>query len=301
MTDPMASAATRAAATVPSRAGVGFKLTHTEDLIADPSRVGFVEIHAENYMSEGGPAHRALERVRAELPLSLHGVGLSIGGQAPLDREHLARLVRVAERYEVGLVSEHLAWSSHGGTYLNDLLPLPYTEATLADVVRHIDEVQDALGRAMLLENPSSYVAFEASTMDELAFITRIVASTGCGLILDVNNVHVSATNLGFTAQEYVERFPLHAVGEVHLAGHASETDAAGEPLLIDAHDRPVASPVWDLYEAVVARLGRAVPTLIEWDNDVPAFAVLAEEAARAEARMAVVLSARADQGRRAA
>lgn len=281
-------------ATIPLRAGAGFKLQHTDDILAAPQRLGFVEIHAENFMGDGGPSHRMLGEIRDHLPISLHGVGLSIGADGPLDTEHLARLKRVAERYEPGLVSEHLAWSSHGGAYFNDLLPLPYTERTLAQVTQHIAQVQDTLRRKMLLENPSSYLAFDESTMDEITFIRRIVETTGCGLILDVNNVHVSATNLGYTARDYIAAFPLEAVGEIHLAGHAEDTDEAGEPLLIDAHDRAVAPPVWDLYAAVIARAGRAIPTLIEWDNDVPAFDVLAAEAERADRVMAHALHAHA-------
>lgn len=279
---------------VPSRAGVGFKLAHADAILADPSRLGFVEIHAENFMGAGGPPHRALTAVRDVLPVSLHGVGLSIGGEAPLDGEHLARLAAVAERYEPGLVSEHLAWSTHAGEYFNDLLPLPYTEATLARVVEHIHQVQEALGRTMLLENPSSYAAFAASTMDEVSFIRRIAEATGCGLILDVNNVVVSATNLGTSPAAYIEAFPMEAVGEIHLAGHAEDADAAGAPLLIDAHDREVAPSVWSLYAAVIARIGRPVPTLIEWDNAVPDYPVLAAEADKAERAMAAALTRRA-------
>ncbi|MEM8855038.1 MAG: DUF692 domain-containing protein [Pseudomonadota bacterium] len=276
--------------TIPARAGVGLKRPHVGEILADPSRIGFVEIHAENFMGDGGPDHRMLAEVRAVLPVSLHGVGLSIGADAPLDSDHLQRLKAVAERCDPGLVSEHLAWSSHGGAYYNDLLPVPYTAARLARVCEHIDEVQSALGRTMLLENPSSYMAFDASTMDEITFIREIVARTGCGLILDVNNVHISATNLGFTDTDYVDRFPLGAVGEIHLAGHAPDTDGRGEPLLIDAHDRPVATPVWTLYGRVIEAIGRPIPTLIEWDNDVPAFAALASEADKADKAMAAAL-----------
>lgn len=270
-------------AAIPARAGVGFKLSHAEAILAAPQAIGFVEIHAENFMGAGGPPHRMLAAVRDILPVSLHGVGLSIGGEGPLDKAHLARLAAVAARYEPGLVSEHLAWSTHEGAYFNDLLPLPYTEATLSRVAEHIDAVQNALGRAMLLENPSSYMAFAASTMDEITFISRVVEATGCGLILDVNNVFVSARNLGFTPEDYIAAFPLHAVGEIHLAGHAEDRDAAGAPLLIDTHDRAVAGPVWALYRHVVERLGRPVPTLIEWDAALPDFATLAAEAARAD------------------
>jgi len=277
---------------VPARAGVGFKLAHTEAILADPARIGFVEIHAENFMGEGGAPHPALEAVREALPVSLHGVGLSIGAEGPLDAAHLARLVEVARRCEPGLVSEHLAWSSHDGAYFNDLLPLPYTEDTLARVVEHIATVQDALGRTMLLENPSSYAAFEASTMDEIAFIRRVCEASGCGLILDVNNVVVSAANLGFPPQDYIDAFPLEAVGEIHVAGHAEDHDGAGERLLIDAHDRAVGPDVWSLYAAVIRRIGRPVPTLVEWDNDVPEFAALAAEAQKADRIMAEALSA---------
>ena len=282
-------------ATIPARAGIGFKLAHADALLADPTAVGFVEVHAENYMGEGGPPHRALAAVREKLPVSLHGVGLSIGGEGPLDAAHLARLAALAARYDTGLVSEHLAWSTHEGAYFNDLLPVPYTEATLARVVAHIDQVQEALGRPMLLENPSSYAAFEASTMDEVTFIRRIVAATGCGLILDVNNVVVSAVNLGTPAEAYLDAFPLEAVGEIHLAGHAEEVDAAGAPLLIDAHDREVGPSVWALYGALIARMARPVPTLIEWDNAVPSFPVLAAEAAKADGAMAAALADASD------
>ena len=276
---------------IPARAGVGFKLAHAADILADPARIGFVEIHAENFMGDGGPPLRALQAVREVLAVSLHGVGLSIGAEAGLDRAHLARLAAVAARCEPGLISEHLAWSTHDGAYFNDLLPLPYNEATLARVADHIDMVQDALGRTMLLENPSSYLAFAESTMDELAFLRAVVARTGCGLILDVNNVVVSAANLGFTAAEYLAAFPLEAVGEIHLGGHEESRDAAGEPLLIDTHDRPVAPSVMALYRMVLAQLGRPVPTLIEWDNAVPDFATLAAEAARADSVMGEVFA----------
>ncbi|XWN34196.1 MAG: DUF692 domain-containing protein [Devosia sp.] len=279
--------------TVPARAGVGLKRPHVGEILADPSRIGFVEIHAENFMGDGGPDHRMLADVRAVLPVSLHGVGLSIGADAPLDEDHLLRLKAVAERCDPGLVSEHLAWSTHAGAYFNDLLPVPYTPARLTQVCDHIDEVHTALGRTMLLENPSSYMAFDASTLDEITFIREIVKRTGCGLILDVNNVHISATNLGFTDTDYVDAFPLDAVGEIHLAGHAPDTDGRGGTLLIDAHDRPVATPVWTLYRRVVEKIGRPIPTLIEWDNDVPEFDTLAAEADKADKAMASALSGR--------
>jgi len=275
----------RVPAALPLRAGVSFKPEHFEAIRASRRRVGFFEIHAENYMGDGGPPHRRLETLRADYPLSLHGVGLSIGGPRPLDREHLRRLKALVERYEPGLFSEHLAWSSHETGYLNDLLPLPYTEETLTIVADHIDETQVALGRRMLLENPSTYVAFDSSPIPETEFLAELVSRTGCGLLLDVNNVYVSATNHGFDPFAYLAAFPLRHVGEIHLAGSADATDDEGAPLLIDAHNSPVRAAVWALYQETIGRLG-PTPTLIEWDNDVPAWPVLLAEARRADAAM---------------
>ena len=283
--------APRVASALPNRSGVGLKPEHIDEILRDRPSLGFFEIHAENYMGDGGPPHRRLEAIRALYPLSLHGVGLSIGSPRPLDRDHIARLAALARRYEPGLVSEHLAWSSHDEAYLNDLLPLPYTEETLGAVCDHIDQVQDVLARPILLENPSTYVLFEESTIPETAFIREIAARTGCGLLLDVSNVLVSATNHGFDAQAYLDAFPLDRVREIHLAGFAEAEDDAGHPLLIDAHDSPVRDRVWDLYREVIARRG-AVPTLVEWDNDVPTWPVLREEARRAEATMAAAAGA---------
>jgi len=222
-----------------------------------------------------------LTELRLRAPLSVHGVALSIGGAGPLNREHLARLKRVIDRYEPALFSEHLAWSTHDGVYLNDLLPVPYNAETLSRVSDHIDEVQETLRRQMLLENPSTYVAFENSTMSEVEFLREIVNRTGCRLLLDVNNVYVSAVNHGSEPMAYVDQFPMEHVGEIHLGGHFEDRDDLDAPLLIDAHGTPVADVVWQLYARTLARIG-AVPTLIEWDNDVPAFPVLAAEAERA-------------------
>jgi uncharacterized protein len=282
----MTSIAPRVAAPLSSRAGVGLKSEHIDEILATRPDVGFFEIHAENYMGDGGPPHRRLEAIRALYPLSLHGVGLSIGSPRPLDKAHLARLAALAKRYEPGIFSEHLAWSSHDQGFLNDLLPLPYTEETLAAVCAHIDQTQGALGRRMLLENPSTYFLFAESTIPETEFLARIARSTGCGLLLDVNNVEVCAGNHDFDPLTYLDAFPLDHVGEIHLAGYAEAEDEAGHPLRIDAHDSPVRPGVWALYERVIARIG-AVPTLIEWDNDVPNWATLHAEARRADRRLA--------------
>ena len=272
----------RVAAPLPDRAGTGFKPEHFEAILADRPGVGFFEVHAENYMGDGGPPHRRLEALRALYPLSLHGVGLSIGSPGALDKDHLKRLATLNKRYEPGLFSEHLAWSSHNEGFLNDLLPLPYTEETLACVCEHIDETQNAVGRRMLLENPSTYVLFEESTIEETDFLRAIAKRTGCGLLLDVNNIVVSATNHGYDPQAYLRRFPTDLVGEIHLAGYAEGEDDAGERLLIDAHDSPVRSEVWALYADAIALCG-PTPTLIEWDNDVPEWPTLFAEVQRAD------------------
>ena len=281
----------RIAAAVPSRAGVGLKPEHIDAILAERPEIGFFEIHAENYMGEGGPPHRRLEAVRALYPLSLHGVGLSIGSPRPLDKAHLARLARLAERYEPGLFSEHLAWSSHDQGFLNDLLPLPYTEETLASVCAHIDQTQETLRRRMLLENPSTYVLFAESAIPETEFLAAIARRTGCGLLLDVNNVEVSAANHGFDPLAYLEAFPLEHVGEIHVAGYAEAEDDAGRRLLIDAHDSPVRPGVWALHEMAVSRIGPR-PTLVEWDNQVPEWPVLYAEARRADRHSAEAAAA---------
>jgi uncharacterized protein (UPF0276 family) len=264
-------------------AGRSFKHEHLPAIQAQASRNGFFEVHAENYMGAGGPPHRALERIRSDYPVSLHGVCMSIGGPQPLDSAHLARFRLLIERYEPALVSEHLAWSTHGTTYFNDLLPLPYTPAILSRTAAHVDEVQDAIGRPILLENPSTYIAFRESTMAETDFIGALVRRTGCGLLLDVNNVVVSATNQGYSPLDYLDAFPLDHVGEIHLAGHAEQADDEGDLLLIDSHDRQVAQRVWELFEIVVRRCG-PLPTLVEWDGNIPEWSVLQAEADSAQA-----------------
>lgn len=271
---------------LPVRAGLGLKPEHYADILAGVPDVGFFEVHAENYMGLGGPPHRYLTAIRALYPLSLHGVGLSIGASRPLDKTHLGRLKNLVDRYDPQSFSEHLAWSTHDTGFLNDLLPLPYTQETLARVTEHVDQTQQTLGRRMLLENPSTYVLFAESTIDEIDFLDTVAERTGCGLLLDVNNVFVSARNLGFTLESYLDAYPLALVQEIHLAGHDAVREADGGTLLIDAHGSAVTEDVWSLYAAVVARRG-ALPTLIERDANVPALDVLLAEAARAEAIMA--------------
>ncbi len=267
---------------LPKRAGIGFKPQHFDALRQNPGPVGFIEVHAENYMGAGGLPHAQLAALRPDFALSLHGVGLSIGGPGRLNDDHLARLQALCNRYEPESFSEHLAWSSHGTDYLNDLLPLPYTEETLSLVCDHVDEVQEVLGRKMLLENPSTYVLFEQSSIAEVDFLTEIARRTDCGLLLDVNNVFVSCTNHRMDPRQWLEAFPLDKVGEIHLGGHSAEELPSG-PLLIDAHGTPVADPVWALYAEVIDRAG-PLPSLIEWDNNVPDWPVLRAEAERAAA-----------------
>ncbi|MBS1302932.1 DUF692 domain-containing protein [Loktanella sp. SALINAS62] len=277
---------------LPDTVGIGFKRSHYDALRTTPNRLGFIEVHAENYMGDGGPPHAQLDALRRDYALSVHGVGLSIGGAGPLDTDHLARLKRVCDRYDPESFSEHLAWSSHNDAFLNDLLPLPYDDQTLATVCDHIDRLQDVIGRRMLLENPSTYVTFESSTLAETDFLHAIVGRTGCGLLLDVNNVFVSCTNHRADPRAYLADFPLAAVGEIHLGGHDAE-DLPSGPLLIDSHGAAVADPVWTLYAETVAMTGPR-PTLIEWDNDVPDLPVLLAEADRAATILDGVRHARA-------
>lgn len=270
---------------IPPRAGVGLKAEHYRTILKNRPDIGFFEVHAENYMGAGGPPHRYLTEIREIYPLSLHGVGLSIGADRPLDKDHLGRLKQLIGRYAPGLFSEHLAWSTHEATFLNDLLPVPYTLETLARVSEHIDEVQETLGRQMLLENPTTYLTFADSTFSEIEFIAEVARRTGCGLLLDVNNVHVASTNQNWDPIGYIDAYPLEHVQEIHLAGHAKEADDKGRALLIDTHDRPIDEIVWGLFAHAVKRVG-AVPTLIEWDAEVPAWSTLKLEAERAEAIM---------------
>ena len=266
---------------LPDAAGVGYKPQHFADIVENPGAVAWLEIHAENYMGDGGRPLAQLRHLAERFPFSVHGVGLSIGGEGRLDPQHLARLKHLCGWLDPASFSEHLAWSTHDAAFLNDLLPLPYTDATLTRVADHIDELQEVLGRRMLLENPSSYLAFSESTLSETEFLRQVAKRTGCGLLLDVNNVFVSATNLGTDPHSYIDDFPLDLVGEIHLGGHDEDHDDHGAPLLIDSHGREVADPVWALYDYTIRKAG-ARPTLIEWHNDVPEWPELETEAARA-------------------
>jgi uncharacterized protein (UPF0276 family) len=291
MGDPVQRALARAPRSghrpgLPPRAGVGLKPQHVPDILDGQPDLGFFEVHAENYLVAGGPMHADLTRIAEHYPLSIHGVGLSIGGEDPLDSDHLRALRGLLDRYQPALFSEHLAWSSHGGVFWNDLLPVPYDQATLNRVRAHLDQVQDTLGRRILLENPATYVEFAGSALSEAEFIRELVTCTGCGLLLDVNNAYVSCTNHGREVLAYLAALPLDQVGEVHLAGFHRDTDSVGDPLLIDSHGSAVDPAVWALYAWTLARIGPQ-PTLIEWDNEVPAFDRLAAEAQRAAGLLA--------------
>ncbi|MFO1069467.1 MAG: DUF692 domain-containing protein [Geminicoccaceae bacterium] len=269
----------------PGKAGIGLRHPHVGALIErPPPELSWVEIHSENYMADGGPRLRQLELIRERYALSLHGVGLSLGSADEPDRAHLARIRRLIDRFAPALVSEHIAWSVEGGHYLNDLFPLPYTEEALATVARNIAIAQDALGCRILVENPSSYLRFVDSTMPECRFVAEVAERADCGLLLDVNNIHVSAHNQGFDVDGYLAAIPAGRVGEIHLAGHA-RVEVDGQVLLIDDHAGRVIPAVWQLYEQALARLGPR-PTLLEWDNDIPALDVLLDERARAQRRL---------------
>lgn len=267
---------------LPPRSGLGLKTEHFREVLVAQPDIGFFEVHAENYMVAGGPFHHFLGLIREQYPLSLHGVGLSIGAEGPLDGQHLQRLAALIERYQPHSFSEHLAWSSHGPVFLNDLLPLAYDAPTLNRVCEHIDQVQNTLKRPMLLENPATYLAFQNSTIDEADFIGEVIRRTGCGLLLDVNNVYVSCINHQRDPRAYIDALPLHAAGEIHLAGFAEDTDSLGDRLLIDDHGAPVDNAVWALYSQVLERVG-PIATLIERDNRLPAFSVLHAEARHAD------------------
>ena len=261
---------------IPACAGIGLRFVHHAALLEERPAVGWIEAHTENYFHDGA-APRALERARANYPLSLHGVGLGLGSADGIDRDHLARIKRAIDRFEPALVSEHACWGHAGGEYFNDLLPLPYTEEAAALLAAHVREAQDFLGVQLLIENVSAYVAFEHSRLTEWEFLSAVVAASGCGLLLDINNIYVSAQNLGTDAEGFIAGVPAASVREIHLAGHARNG-----AVLIDDHGSAVCAEVWQLYAHAIARLGPK-PTLIEWDNDIPTLATLAGEAARAD------------------
>ena len=270
-------------------AGVGFKAEHAGEILGGKASVGWFEIHPENYMVAGGPRLAMLADVCAQYPVSMHGVGLSLGGGDPLDARHLADLKRLVDRFNPAMVSEHIAWSSHEGLYMADLLPTPMTKTSLDQLVAAIDTVQSHIARRILIENPTSYLPLPQNSISELDFITEAARRSGCGLLIDVNNIYISAHNLGFDAEAFVDGIPADLVGEIHLAGH--ERDANDQDsILIDTHSRPVADPVWALFDRLIARIGPK-PTLIEWDNDVPSWPVLQHEAALADTRLNAVRS----------
>lgn len=267
---------------LPSGAGVCLKAVHYGAALAAGPRPAFLEVHAENYLHAGGPAHRYLTAIRREHRLSMHGVGLSLGGPEAPDPAQLAARRDLLQRYEPDQFSEHLAWTNLAGTCFNDLLPLAYTAESLERVVRHVDATQQALGRRILIENPATYLQFAQSSYSEAAFLSELVKRSGCGLLLDVNNIVVNAANHQFDAAGYLGELPLHAVGEIHLAGHSARQDAQGMPLFIDSHDGPVQAETWDLYARTLALIG-PVPTLIEWDSNLPEWSALLNEAQQAE------------------
>jgi len=276
---------------VPAKAGIGLKPEHYRQLLETQPELGFLEVHAENYMGAGGPPHRYLETLAEHYPLSLHGVGASLGGASPLDRLHLSRWRALVERYAPVLVSEHVAWTGHDGLALQDLLPLPYTHEALAVLCEHIDAMQTALGRGILIENPSRYVDFIDNEMPETEFLIAAAQRTGCRLLLDINNVYVSSRNQDEDARAYLDSIPGELVAEIHLAGHAVQTTATGHELRIDDHGSRVCADVWSLYAETIARIGLR-PTLIEWDTKVPTLSELLAEAARADTTAAAALAA---------
>ena len=277
----MTAQPTCASSLIPANAGIGLRFQHHQTVLDTRPAVPWMEVHTENYMG-GGAAIRCLEAIRRDTPISLHGVGLSLGSAEGIDPAHLARIAQVTERIEPGLMSEHIAWNLVGGTYLADLLPLPMTEEALEVVCRHVDQTQTYLKRSILVENPSTYVAFGGAIFPEWEFMAEVARRTGCGILCDVNNIVVSAHNHGWDATAYLVALPPQAVGEIHLAGHSVRSIENGQTIRIDDHASRVSGEVWDLYSRAIARFG-PVPTLIEWDNDIPPLQVLLNEATQAE------------------
>jgi len=266
---------------IPACAGIGLRSQHHPDALVNKVRTGWLEVHSENYFGQGGIPLRDLEAIRADYPISLHGVGMSLGSVDELDRQHLRQLQNLIQRIEPGLVSEHLSWSSFGGRYLNDLLPMPYTDETLKHLAARISQVQDYLGRQLLIENPSSYLEYGFSSYSESGFLNELAQRSGCGILLDVNNVYVSCINHGWNALDYLYEIAADKIGEIHLAGHTVKK-VGEQSILIDTHNAPVSDAVWQLYQAAIRHLGSR-PTLIEWDVDLPVWEVLVAEAATAD------------------
>jgi uncharacterized protein len=271
---------------IPLAAGVGLRAQHYHDVLASQPAVGWFEVHSENYFGKGGAPLHFLERIRADYPISLHGVGMSLGSTDALDRQHIASLKALIGRIEPGLVSEHLSWSSVGGDFLNDLVPVPYTEAALDHFATKVSQTQDELGRWLLIENPSSYLEYKHAEMPEWVFLNELCRRTGCGILLDINNVYVSCCNHGWDALAYLQGITVNRVGEFHLAGHTMNK-VGNKDVLIDTHNRPVCMEVWNLFKTAIGLIGPK-PTLIEWDTDIPPFSVLMDEAERADAIMEV-------------
>lgn len=268
--------------------GIGLKAEHYNEILASKPALDWFEVHPENYMGDGGLPHKYLSEINQHYALSMHGVGLSLGSADGISESHLADLKKVVDRYQPAQVSEHLSWSHWNHTFLNDLLPLPYHKESLSVVVNNIHKVQDALQRNILLENPSAYLGFTASDMTETDFLREVVQHTGCGLLMDINNIYVSANNQKYSAEKYINDYPLHAVGEIHLAGHAQET-IDNDVVLIDDHGSPVIDDVWKLFSYTLEKLQHDVPVLIEWDTDIPSLDVLLQEANTAKTLMNTV------------
>lgn len=282
---------------IPTSAGIGLRFPHYREIIDNQPDIKWFEVHSENFFAEGGMSLYILEQIREKHPMSFHGVGLSLGSCDGLDKKHLEKLKNLVDRFNPALVSEHISWSNTNGITLNDLLPLPYNDESLAVLVDNIKHVQDFLGRQILVENPSTYLEFNESTMTEWEFINKLIEKSGCGLLLDVNNIHVSCTNHGWDSAEYIKNIPYNAVGEIHLAGYEEkrvanplsrlrgrvrEGASADDFILIDTHGNEVANIVWQLYEEVIKRSG-CTTTLIEWDNNIPDLQVLITEAEKAQ------------------
>jgi uncharacterized protein (UPF0276 family) len=285
----MKLATTSTASLIPAQAGIGLRFQHHQAVLESNPDVAWMEVHTENYMGGGSPL-RHLDAIRRDMPISLHGVGLSLGSAEGLDAAHLERVRRAAERIEPGLMSEHIAWNVVDGAYLADLLPLPMTEEALDTVCRHVDQMQSTLKRSILAENPSTYVTLRHSTIPEWEFMAAVARRTGCGILCDVNNIYVSCQNHGWDASTYLAGLPPADIGEIHLAGHAVRQLADGKTLRIDDHGSHVVAEVWALYQDALALFG-PVPTLIEWDNNIPPLETLVEEARRADRFIATAAS----------